>query len=217
MQWLHTCAMCTHMFDFVTTNVRAPREVTSTHPDNWHGWGGVGMWKGGTSTRIISSSVCFKHTQLKLLLCFFNKQMELGFRFYSSLAGVDLLSLLNAAQHFLALSSPSSDHSFHLCSVVVMTVVLEMCPAGPHKPLPRASETPLIFLRGVWPFKLINRSRCANSSHHIHQPRMLSFFFLHTGELWMRSHVSSCVALVSSLLSPSSPYSLTVWVWSVTC
>lgn len=115
-------------------------------------------------------------------------------------------------------TSPSPDHSFHLCSVVVMTVALQMCPAGPHKPLPWASETPLIFLRGVWPFKLINRSRCANRSHHIPRPRMhFQFFPLLTGELWIHSHVSSCVALVSPLLSSSSPRCLTVWVWSVTC
>lgn len=37
----------------------------------------------------------------------------------------------SAVQQVQALLSPPADHSFpRLCSVVLMTVVLEMCPAG---------------------------------------------------------------------------------------
>lgn len=79
-----------------------------------------------------------------------------------------------------------------VCSAAVMTVMLEMCPAGPHKPLPRAEEILLIFLRGVWPFKLINHSRCANRRERKHEPRTRFLFLLHkmplpcrnTGEVW---------------------------------
>lgn len=71
----------THMFDFGTTNVREPKEVTSHHPGNWNGWGGVRVLKGGASTCIISSSVCFEPTEAT----FSNKQMELVFRFSNCL------------------------------------------------------------------------------------------------------------------------------------
>lgn len=126
-----------------------------------------------------------------------------------------------------------------VCSAAVMTVVLEMCPAGPHKPLPRAEEIPLIFLRGVWPFKLINHSRCANRRERKHKPRTRFLFLSHKtlppprAGTQVRSGIrqravqmpisppaacrgSRSPTLVSPLPSSSSSHFLAVWIWSVT-
>lgn len=90
--------------DSISNKVKEPGKVTSHQPGN-QSWqlAGVGRGEDVPEEEI-------KQTLLTCCSCF---------------------APASAVQQVQALPSPSPDHSFpHLCSVVLMTVVLEMCPSG---------------------------------------------------------------------------------------